>query len=187
MPCNHSVQFFESPASQLSSLQAFVTEGLQNDESVIVIAIEDTLAALESRLRAQGLDPVAARWTGRYVPVDAEFLLTKLMYDGMPSESAFHIELSALMRLTGSRRKVRGYGEMVDILYRRGNHDALVRLEQLWTSYCEANDMRLHCGYSAEIFAARDQGFVQRICELHEQVIGPAPMFDDVMVAGRVA
>lgn len=187
MTCNHSVQFFQSASAQLSSIEDFVAEGLRADESVIVIAVTDTLAVLGERLRAQGLDPVAARWTGHYVPVDAERLLTRIMCDGVPSESVFHAELDALMRLTGATRKVRGYGEMVDILFRRGNRDALVRLEQLWTSYCKHNGMRLHCGYNVDAFAAKDQDFVQRICELHGQVIGPTPTFDDTLVAGRVA
>lgn len=47
--------------------------------------------------------------------------------------------------------------------------------------------MRLHCGYGVDAFAAKNQGFVQRICGLHEQVIGPTPMFDDTLVAGQVA
>ena len=113
------------------------------------------------------------RDSGRFVLLDARQTLDALMVDGTPDEDRF---LSIIRRLVASatvdgRRSVRFFGEMVDLLWREGNHGAAIRLEEMWNAFAKANSARVLCGYAMDNFVKEtDTAEFTRVCEVHTDV-----------------
>src|SRR2546423_15600298 len=63
----HFVQFYESDAFLLDSLRDFVRAGLRAGDACIVVTKQAYRAELEERLRAEGLDVMAASACGQYI------------------------------------------------------------------------------------------------------------------------
>jgi hypothetical protein len=81
--------------------------------------------------------------------LDAEELLASFMLGGMPDATLFTMSLGevvARMRPSGGNRKVRVFGEMVDLLW-KSNQPAAIRLEQLWGDLIEGSGLSLFSAY----------------------------------------
>jgi PAS domain S-box-containing protein len=68
----------------------------------------------------------------------------------MPDATLFSMSLGevvARMRPSGGNRKVRVFGEMVDLLW-KSNQPAAICLEQLWSDLIEGSGLSLFCAYS---------------------------------------
>jgi hypothetical protein len=46
-------------------------------------------------------------------------------------------------------RSIRGYGEMVDLLWQDGLAGASIELERLWNEIAKSHDLKLLCGYAS--------------------------------------
>src|SRR4029453_18235762 len=86
----HFVQFYEKDDFLIDSLCRFVTDGLKANETVVVVATDEHLNALNRRLSERSLDVVAAITTGNYVPLSAEATLPELKINGRLSAERFH-------------------------------------------------------------------------------------------------
>lgn len=166
----HFVQFYASEAAFASTLESFIIDGLRADEAVIVIATQPHLEEMERRLRMADVDLVAARWRGQYIPIDAEAMLARIMGETLPDAGSFRIELESLIAQAG-RRKLRGFGEMVSLLQARGLHDAVIRLEELWSTVCAEQDFKLLCAYPRYVFDEETVDGMARICANHTHVV----------------
>ena len=95
----------------------------------------------------------AAKASGLYQPLDADLTLRKLSTSGRPDRRKFEqvvgVPVSdALARYGG----VRAYGEMVSLLWMRGEHQAALELEELWNELIGYHPIALLCGYAAKGF-----------------------------------
>jgi hypothetical protein len=148
--CSHLVQFYDDHARFLDALEQYIAEGLVAGEGAIVLATSQHLYSLEARLQARGIDLVAARNENRYLPVGAEDALGRLLVDGAPDADRFNGLVDDLVRRARGRgRKVRGFGELVAVLWAQGKRDAVRRLELLWCRVCSRGDLTLLCAYPA--------------------------------------
>lgn len=171
-PCEHIAQFYEDDGVLLDTLTGFVGGGLKSGESTIVIATADHLQALEERLSDSGLDVEAARSRHQYIDMLAEQALAKFMVKHWPDDqlfSAFVKDVISLARTNG--RRVRAFGEMVALLWARGDTAATVRLEFLWQQLCRAQDFSLFCAYPKAGFTEDPTKSLAKICEAHSRVI----------------
>jgi hypothetical protein len=145
---------------------------LGTGESTIVIATEDHLKALEQRLSDSGLDIAVARSNHQYIAMLAEEGLAKFMLNRWPEDKLFNdfvTELISLVRMNG--RRVRAFGEMVAILWARGDTAATVRLEFLWQQLCRTQDFSLFCAYPKAGFTDDPSNSLAKICAEHSRVI----------------
>jgi len=79
----------------------------------------------------------------------------ELVAGGAPSAADFErIVGGAIDELEAERpgEEVRVFGEAVDLLAARGDHDAAVALEELWNSLAWSRSFSLLCAYRAERF-----------------------------------
>jgi signal transduction histidine kinase len=100
--------------------------------------------------------------------LDADETLAKLLVGGMPDAARFR----AVVGAAADNGCARAYGEMVDVLYQRGDGDAAMRLEELWSELAHERAFSLLCAYRLRGFADeshRDR--FARICATHSQVI----------------
>ncbi|HUR40494.1 MAG TPA: MEDS domain-containing protein [Verrucomicrobiae bacterium] len=171
-PCEHLVQLYEQEGAFLDSLEGFVADGISRGESVIAIATASHLQALDARLAARGIPVEQARAEDRYIPLDAADTLSRFMVRNWPDEGLFRTLVADLLkRARAGERRVRAFGEMVAIMWARGEHGATVNLEHLWHSLCKSEDFALFCAYPKSGFTQDAQSSIDQICASHSRVV----------------
>ncbi|MEA2559744.1 MAG: hypothetical protein QOH06_1248 [Acidobacteriota bacterium] len=169
----HFVQFYEEDEFLLDEVSGFLDAGLQAGSVGLVIATPQHREGLDRRL--EGL----ARDQSRYVALDAASTLSKFMLDGYPDAQLFENVIgSALQRASrNGTRHVHAFGEMVSLLWAEGNHEAAVRLEELWNALAASHAFSLLCAYPMDGFHDVEHGSsFLHICDAHSQV-RPAESF----------
>jgi hypothetical protein len=182
-PSEHIAQFYQDDEELLDTLTAFVGDGIKGGESTIVIATPEHLRALRHRLVDLEADMMRALFEDRYIALEVNVALTSFMVNDQPDEKLFgEFARSLLRRASAQDRKVRAYGEMVSLLWARGNREATVHLEQLWERFCMTHAIALLCSYPIASFPAfhagaddaagnASLGAVSRIRAAHTRVI----------------
>ncbi len=174
----HVVQFYEAHDALLRSLDDYIGEGLESGDSCIVIATEAHRTALDERLRARGLDLSTTIFRGQYVSLDAAETLSKLMDGDAISPQRFADVVGSLVAwMADGGRRVRVFGEVVDLLSSAGAHDLAIDLERLWGELQEREPFSLYCAYSFD--SVECDAFDRRlddICTSHSSVV-PAESF----------
>lgn len=173
----HLLQIYDSERVFLDTLEGFVSGGLRAGEGVIVIATEAHIEALESRLIASGLNLEALSHAEQYTAMDAEDVLSQFMVDRWPDKDLFQRIMTALLaRAGGSGRRIRAFGEMVAVLWQRGEHGATIRLEYLWHQLTQAVGFSLLCAYPRSAFVGETAKAISELVALHSSVVtAPAP------------
>lgn len=141
-PRHHAVQFYEDEQFLVERVAEFLAEGSRGGEPCIAIATAEHIAAFTERLRALGCDPQEVTF------LDARATVDQFLDGRVPDEARFREVIGgALDRLGGSTRQMRAYGEMVDLLWRDGEPDAAIRLEELWNALAKDYTFALLCAY----------------------------------------
>ncbi len=170
----HFVQFYESDAFLLDSVQGFIETGLNTEEVCIVVATQAHHAQLEAQLQASGLDLDAARTQGMYLSLNANEALEQFMVGRLPNQARFNALMGTMIaRAAKNQRHVRVFGEMVALLWTAGNQAAAIRLEELWNNLPSTTPpFSLFCAYAMPDFAGEEneESFGQ-ICHQHARVI----------------
>lgn len=183
-PCDHILQIYEDDKAFLHTLQGFVTSGLDAGESVIIIATDEHLEALNQRLRDKGFDLFSMTLTDQYIPLSAREMLSRFMVNGWPDENLFyHLLTGLLVRARKRERQVRAFGEMVALLWSQGFSGATVRLEHLWNRFCESEAFSLFCAYPKSGFTDDANQSMMKICGCHSKMIANIAQSHELMVA----
>ena len=168
----HAVKFYKDPESLADIVCAFLAEGLQSGEPAVVIATPDHLRCFRACFAAKGIDLDAAVAGGSLSVLDADDILAAFMRNGIPMPRMFRDTMAPVLERIAARHPgvhIRAYGEMVDVLWRRGESAAAIRLEMLWNDLARSHQFGLLCGYAMGSFykgASTDE-----ICGLHSHVV----------------
>ncbi len=172
---SHTVQFYENDHFLAAAVADFLAPALASGQPVVIIAEADHSEAFLQRLRSKGLDPDDAFRNGRMVILDAAETLAQFMNGNEPDPDRFTSVVGGVIGsvMTGSSSAtVRAYGEMVDILWRAGNTDGAVRLEELWNSLGEQHSIELLCAYGmGNFYKESHTGAFRQICGHHTAVV----------------
>ena len=171
-PCDHVIQIYESDGIFLDALAGFVGGGINSDECCIVIATDNHLRALESRLTSYGIQIHDLVSENRYIPLNAHEILSKFMVNGWPDEELFNKTVAELIHKGScNNRRIRAFGEMVAILWAEGHNGATVQLEHLWNKFCEKESFSLFCAYPKSGFTDDINDSILHICGTHSKMI----------------
>jgi signal transduction histidine kinase len=175
---NHAVQFYESEDFLRDSVADFIGNGLVAAEPVIVIATEEHRNAFAGALAARGLDVTEATSSGDLVMFDARETLATFMAGSMPDPERFLNSVGGVIGTTArGRQQCRAYGEMVDLLWRDGNPEGAIRLEELWNDLAEHYTFNLLCAYPMGNFYSESHAAnFEHVCRTHSHVF-PAESF----------
>jgi hypothetical protein len=170
-PCEHVAQFYQSDDALLESLACFVAAGLGSGESVIVVATPEHLRELAACLARKAVDLQSAVAEDRYITLDAEIGLASFMVQNWPDDQRFrHFVESLVRRASANDGRVRVFGEMVALLWARGQAAATVRLEHLWQQFCKSHSFSLFCAYPKAGFTKDPTDSFAEICAAHTRV-----------------
>jgi len=173
----HALHLYEEDTMLATTAASFLEPAFSNEQAVIAIATRPHLAAIEQRFRTSGHDVDGARRTGRYVALDAEKLLPKLMHNGLPSKRAFDsIVAGPVGALAAEYGQVRAFGEVVNLLWREGKRTAALKLEDLWNELLRYQPLSVICGYRLRTVGGRDGEGVDDIVATHDALLGNGPL-----------
>ena len=171
-PCEHIAQFYEDDGVLLDTLAGFVGGGLKAGEGAIVLATAGHLKALEKRLEETGVNVATARSHDQYLTMVAEDALAKFMVNQWPDDQLFADFVSDLItRARAKGRRVRAFGELVALLWARGDVAATVRLEFLWHQLCRSQVFSLFCAYPKSGFTEDPLKSLDVIRATHSRIV----------------
>lgn len=162
----HAVHFYRDDASLCSWVSRMVVRGLAENQPAIIVATPPHRARIIATL-SQGLDVAALERAGTLTMRDADEMLSTFMVDDLPDWDLWLREAVPLLsKMSGpDGRTVRAYGEMVDVLVKRGLLEAALRLEDCWNHLARAYPMCLMCAYAAD--HVLDDEDIRDICWRH--------------------
>ena len=164
----HALHVYRDDARLATTVATFISPAFRGGQGILTAATPAHIAAIEQRLRTDGHDVDAARLAGRYVAMDVETIIPRLLRDGLPTAASFDELIgSPLSRLARDHGCVRAFGEIVSVLWRDGKRAAALRLEELWSASVEP--VALLCGYRERVFGGQLPEAVRRA---HGLVIG---------------
>ncbi|HET9525290.1 MAG TPA: MEDS domain-containing protein [Pyrinomonadaceae bacterium] len=154
-PCDHIVQLYQDDDFLNHAVCRFAGAALANGEGIILVPTSNHWNAIRPRLEAEGIDVQAARERGQLTVVDADELLPRFMRNAMPDSSIFlglagHI--IGQTRAAGRYPKVRWWGEMVNVLWERGDVAASMNLEDLFDQLARNHDIAIFCSFLMDNF-----------------------------------
>ena len=154
-PCDHVVQLYQDEDFLSRAVCRFAGGALANGEGIILVPTLTHWNAIRPRLEAEGVDVKAARERGQLTVVDADECLPRFMRNSMPDSSIF---LGLAADVVGQARagvryeKVRWWGEMVNLLWERGDVAASMALEDLFDQVAHEQDIAIFCSFLMDNF-----------------------------------
>ncbi|HJU88968.1 MAG TPA: ATP-binding protein [Gemmatimonadaceae bacterium] len=171
----HSVQFYDDDQFLTAAVSEFMADGLANSQAVVAIATRAHCDAFGINLRSRGIDLDEQRESGRLTMLDARETLETFMIDKVPDASRFQMLVGGVLERSSRHSGgalVRAYGEMVDLLWKDGNADGAIRLEELWNELAAQHAFSLLCAYSMASFYTSDAvSRFEDICRTHTHVV----------------
>jgi hypothetical protein len=168
----HAVRFYESDRALSRIVVEFLNEGFEAGNPGIVVATPAQRGAIVRQLCARSLDVAQLLRSDDLVLLDAKDTLSVFMANGKPDGEKFKEIMSDVITKACRGRAdctIRIYGQMVDVLWQTGEHDAAIRLEMLWNQLANTHAFSLLCGYAMGQFY-KDANFAD-ICSLHTHVV----------------
>jgi hypothetical protein len=169
----HGVQFFDSDECLTRVVVGFLAEGLRAGQSVVSIASTFHCASFKEGLERHGFDVEALQASGVLFFINASAVLDAILVNRAPDPERFRSVVGNVLERAGGRhRLVRVYGEAVDLLWKAGDPEAALRLEQLWNALASDFHFALVCGYTLDNFMAPHcAGAFEDVCGQHHRVI----------------
>jgi DNA-binding NarL/FixJ family response regulator len=154
-PRDHIVQLYQDEQFLSRAVCRFAISAIKHGEGVILVPTSAHWNALRPRLEAEGVDVQAAQACGQLTVVDADQLLPHFMRDAMPDGPLFlGLAGETVAQARGGDRftKVRWWGEMVNVLWERGNVAASMGLEDLFHKLAHDQDIAIFCSFLMDNF-----------------------------------
>ena len=187
-PTEHIVQLYQDEDFLNRAVCRFAGAALANGEGVILVPTIAHWKSFRPRLEAEGVDVKAAQKRGQLTIVDAEELLPQFMQNKMPDSPVFlglAADVIARARGQGSYSKVRWWGEMVNVLWERGDAAASMKLEDLFDQLAHKHDVAIFCSFLMDNFNGEvHTHMLPRLGENHSHLI---PVDDYVGLERAVA
>ena len=153
-PRDHIVQLYQDQEFLNRAVCRFAASAIANGEGVILVPTAAHWDAFRPRLEAEGVDTHAAQTCGQLTVVDADELLPQFMRDAMPEAPVF-LGLAAdviAQARGGGRYKVRWWGEMVNVLWERGDVAASMDLEDQFDRLAHEHEIAIFCSFVMDNF-----------------------------------
>jgi anti-sigma regulatory factor (Ser/Thr protein kinase) len=173
VPHEHSVTFYDGDDEIVAIVAQYVADGVRDGERVVLAITRAHLLGVDALLPDHGVDPVDARRAGRYVTLDADDLLAGFLVDGLPDPDRFWTSVGRVVAAAAQGSTTRVFGEMVAVLWARGNVAGALDLEQVWNELARDHRFHLLCGYPTSAMDDESLTAVSLVCDLHSAVEAP--------------
>ena len=154
-PRDHMVQLYQDQDFLNRAVCRFAGAALANGEGLILVPTVQHWNAFRPRLEAEGVDVKGAQDSGQLTIVDADELLPRFMQKALPDGPMFlglAGEIIAQTRGAGRFSKVRWWGEMVNVLWERGDVAASMNFEDLFDRVADEQNIAIFCSFLMDNF-----------------------------------
>ncbi len=152
---DHIVQLYQDQDFLNRAVCRFAGAALANGEGLILVPTLTHWNAIRPRLETEGVDVESARERGQLTVVDADEFLPTFLRDAMPDSAVFlglAADVIGQARAGGRYPKVRWWGEMVNVLWERGDVAASMNLEDLFDQLARKHDIAIFCSFLMDNF-----------------------------------
>jgi hypothetical protein len=185
----HEVQLFDEPESLAETVGGYLFDGWQQGETLLIVVRPDNWSRVSRVLELRGCPVDAVVASGRLVVFDAPTTLASIVRNGQPALDGFHeTVVRPIDRLWSQfRKRLRIYGEMVDILASQDDFNGALALERLWNVLAASYPFTLLCGYSSGHFGdPRTASVLADICGAHSVARAkPSDLLASWLLGGR--
>jgi hypothetical protein len=154
-PHDHIVHLYQDQDFLNRVVCRFAAAALANGEGLILVPTLAHWDAFRPRLAAEGVDIKGAQQSGQLTVVDADELLPRFMGRALPDGPMFlglAGEIIAKTRSAGRFANVRWWGEMVNVLWERGDVAASMHLEDLFDKVSHEQNVAVFCSFLMDNF-----------------------------------
>jgi anti-sigma regulatory factor (Ser/Thr protein kinase) len=172
---DHVLQFYERDSDLITVVSRHLLEGLENDQVAVFIARPEHRSAINEALKCSGFDLAVAKHNGLVVELDAATTLLRLRRHGRIDRALFFEVIGQVIQ-NASRggRQVRAYGEMVTLLWEKGDLISAMELESLWNELGTELPFSLICAYPSQSETGPELAdALDDICDLHSHSLRP--------------
>jgi hypothetical protein len=170
----HTVQIYCEDCELVEGVASWLADGLGAGDAGVVLATAAHLRELRRLLAGRGLDVPALEAADRLILCDAGETLPLVLDRGLPAKERFERTVNPLLdrAVASGGAAVRAFGELVDILYRRGDVVAADLLEKHWNGLGARREFSLLCAYGVPDFFEPDVhvGLLPQVARTHGQV-----------------
>jgi PAS domain S-box-containing protein len=158
----HRLQLYSADAQLLiKNVGEFIREGLDRGEGVLIVATPDHVSSFEQYVlsgtgRGARSPLVEAKASGQILFLDAGELLGLLLSGGSLDYKRFENIVGGVMEKLRPRvpgTPSRAFGEMVGLLWERGEFETANRLEDYWNKLLDNGNFQLFCAYPIDVFS----------------------------------
>jgi DcmR-like sensory protein len=170
---DHFVQVYKDEAFLVEAVAEYAETGLRRGDGVVIIATPSHRAAFLRQLEGGGVAAEEAVQRGQLLLLDADETLARFAPGGMPEWQSFRTLVGGVIaKLRLEYPTVRADGEMVDLLWQRGEREASIRLEEFWNDLAGLQTFSLLCAYNVDnLDQAAYSGPLDCICRVHSHLI----------------
>lgn len=186
-PTGHAVQVYMELDELAASVGRFLDSGFRAGEPAVVIASSEHWEAFRAEFERHGHDVEELQEQGLLTCCDADETLAGFMDGNFPSAERFEEAVGGLLDEVAGRfpeQTIRAFGEMVDLLFQRGQQAAAIALEELWNRALESRRCALLCGYELDVFDLDTQ--TSALPEIIRTHTHPRPVADTGRLAAAV-
>jgi hypothetical protein len=155
-PHDHIVHLYQDQDFLNRVVCRFAAAALANGEGLILVPTLAHWDAFRPRLAAEGVDIKGAQESGQLTVVDSDDLLPRFMGRALPDGPMFlgiAGEIIARTRAAGRFTNVRWWGEMVNVLWERGDVAASMNLEDLFDRVSREQNIAVFCSFLMDNFS----------------------------------
>lgn len=173
-PAIHLVQSYSADGDLVPAVARYLAEAVRGSGTAVVVAEAGHRELISDALADRAVDVAAARRDGTLVEADAALTLAAF-------DDGRHLDAERFDRVVGDAVRgaaarggpVRAYGEMVSLLWARGDHAGAVELESLWKTLGAGASFSLYCSYRLPGTTAAPHT-PAAVCQVHDAVLEPS-------------
>jgi len=174
-PAAHAVQVYRDVEELADSVTRYLATGFDRGEPAIVISTSEHWSRFGEQLAESGWNADRIKKSGLLFRADADATLAAVMEGDRVAAGRFDAVVGGLIDRVGARfpgRRIRAFGEMVDLLCERGSRGGAARMEELWNRLARRRSFSLLCGYRVDVFDRDAQlSVLPEICRAHSHVL----------------
>jgi DNA-binding response OmpR family regulator len=168
----HTVQFYDDDEMLIDGLSRFLAMALRCGDAVSVVMREHIRAGVADILDAQGWRVSDGGAHGRYQAFDAADALSSIMRGGVPDADLLAkvvdgMERTRLSVVEGPARRHTIVGEMSTPLFVKGDAEAGMEVERLWSQVTRSLPFLTLCCHPAPHFEAQPAELFSELCGEH--------------------
>jgi hypothetical protein len=165
----HVVYFYEDDERLVRLAGQYFASALASRDSIVAIASAGHRKSFLATMSESGIDMDRAASEGRLVLLDADDTLSRIAPLGTLQAPDFEKVVGGIIREAGrGGRPVRAYGEMVAVLWDRGDVAGAIELEGLWDKLSRQLPFALFGAYPLAAVGDVDlDADFDHVCRLH--------------------